>query len=147
MTQSQIQVELRNEETKLGNRYTRFIKLFLLLTIIFIIIVAIVIFGIFIFGAGHNWALISLDAWLISVAVIILIFILLNIIFYFHFTSLQKKRIDLEKPKPEYIDGKRVYIYTFPTGKAGGIFSKTYIEIDNHSILRLRTLMIPPNEL
>ena len=147
MTKSQIQVELRNEENKLGNRYTKLIKLFLLLTILFIILVAIVTFGIFIFGAGHNWALLSLDTWLIIITVIIFIFILLNFIFFIHFILIQKKRIDLEKPKPEYINGKRVYIYTFPTVKAGGIFSKTYIEIDKHSILRLRTLMIPPNEL
>jgi hypothetical protein len=147
MAKSKIQVELRNEEKNLGDRYSKFIRLFLLLTIIFIIIAAIVFIGIFILGAGHNWALLSIDFWFILIIVLILIFILLNIIFYIHYRSFQKKRIDLEKPKPEYIDGKRVFVYTVPVNMEGGIFSKTYIEIDKNSILRLRTLIIPPKEL
>ncbi len=147
MLDKKIQAELRNEEKKLGIKYPKFMKTFFLLTILFIIIVAIVFIGIFVFGAGYNWALISIDAWLILINVIIIIFILLNIYFYLQFTSLQKKRKEIERPKPEYINGKRVFIFTFPTGMEGGIFSKTYIEIDKHSILRLRTLIIPPNEL
>jgi len=52
------------------------------------------------------------------------------------------------KNKPvEYINGKKIHIYTSPKGTEGGIFSKTYIEIDEHNLLRLRTLMIPPGEL
>ena len=53
----------------------------------------------------------------------------------------------MEKPKPEYIDGKIVVDITFPRGTDGGVYSKTYIEIDESSILRLKNLMIPPNEL
>ena len=47
----------------------------------------------------------------------------------------------------EFINEKKVHIYTYPKGITGGIFSKTYIDIDGHNILRLRTLMIPPGEL
>ena len=147
MIDKKIHTELINEEKKLSIKYPKFIKIFFLITILFIIIAAIVFIGIFVFGAGYNWALISIDAWLIFINIIIIIFILLNIFFYIHFTSIKKKRKEIEKPKPEYINGKRVFIYTFPTGMEGGIFSKTYIEIDKHSILRLRTLIIPPNEL
>ena len=147
MSKSNIQVELRNTERKLGNQYPKFIKLFLQLTILMIIIAVIVLVGILAFGAGHNWALMSVDAWLIAINIIIVLFIFLTFLFYFHLITLKKKRIELEKPKPEYIDGRRVFIYTFPTGIDGGIFSKTYIEIDKNSILRLRTLIIPPNDL
>ena len=147
MIKPKIQVELRNEEKKLGNRYSKFINLFLQLSILFLIIVAIVLIGVFIFGAGHNWALLSLGSWLILINVLIILFILFNFFFYFHYSTVQKERINLEKPKPEYVDGKRVYIYTVPIGIEGGIFSKTYIDIDNYSILRLRTLIIPPHEL
>ena len=78
---------------------------------------------------------------------IIAIFIFLEIIFYIHFSALHDKRIYLEIEKPEYLDGKRVYIYTYPDEVEGGIFSKTYIQIDNQSVLRIRTLIIPPGEL
>ena len=55
--------------------------------------------------------------------------------------------MEAEKPKPEFIDGKRVYVYSHPERMEGGIFSKTYIAIDKHSVLRLRSLMVPPNHL
>ena len=48
---------------------------------------------------------------------------------------------------PEFIDGKYIHVFTYPKGIEGGIFSKTYVEIDSENILRLRTLIIPPNEL
>jgi len=147
MSKPQIQVEMRNKENMLINRYNKLIKLFFILMILIIILVVIVYSGIAVFGQGYNWALITLQGWLIVATVIIGIFIFLEIIFYIHFTSLRDKRIDFEKPKPEFIEGKRVYIYTHPNGVEGGIFSKTYIQIDNHNVLRLRTLVIPPEEL
>ena len=39
------------------------------------------------------------------------------------------------------------FIFLLILGVEGGIFSKTYIEIDNKNVLRLRTLIIPPEEL
>ena len=147
MSKTKIQVELRNEENRLGIRYSKLIKLFFQLSIIFLIVLIIVSIGIYVFGAGHNWALLSIDGWFILINALIVVFIVLNILFYFHYFAIRNKRIELEKPKPEFINGKRVYIYTDLKGKDGGIFSKTYIEIDNHSILRLRTLIIPPNDL
>ena len=50
-------------------------------------------------------------------------------------------------PNDLLIDGKKVYIFTFPKGAEGGVFSKTYIEIDKKNILRLRSLIVPPDEL
>jgi hypothetical protein len=48
---------------------------------------------------------------------------------------------------PDYIHGKRLYIYTNPSDSKGGIYSKTYIKIDENNVLRIRNLMIPPDEL
>jgi hypothetical protein len=147
MSNENIQVELHNEEKKLGNKYSKFIKLFLMLTILLLIIASIVLIGILAFGAGYNWALLSIDAWLTAINVILIIFILFTILFYYNMIRFKRKIAELEKPKPEFLNGKRVYIYTFPHGMQGGIFSKTYIEIDKNNILRLRTLIIPPNDL
>jgi len=47
----------------------------------------------------------------------------------------------------EYLDGKKVYEYTFPKNKKGGIFSKTYVQIDNNTLLRIRNQMIPSESL
>jgi uncharacterized sodium:solute symporter family permease YidK len=147
MSKPQIQVEMRNKENNLITRYNKLIKLFFILMILVIILVLIVYSGIAVFGQWYNWALIPLQDWLIIACIIIGIFIFLEIIFYLHFSTLRDKRVDLEKIKPEFIDSKRVFIYTFPNGVEGGIFSKTYIKIDNYNVLRLRTLIIPPEEI
>jgi hypothetical protein len=66
---------------------------------------------------------------------------------FFQYFSVKNKRAIVEKPKEEFIAGKKVHVFTYPQGIEGGIFSKTYIEVDVDNILRLRTLMIPPEEL
>jgi len=146
MVDPQIQIELRKTEDKLRSNYSKVTLLFLLISIIMIICIALVFIGISL-GYGYNWALFGLDGWIIVLIILFSVFILLELIFYYHFTSIHNKIMDLEKPKPEFVNGKRVYIFTFPDDKEGGVFSKTYIEIDDHSVLRLRSLMIPPEEL
>lgn len=147
MLKPQIETELRSIEDKLRNRYSLLSKLFILIAILFTIFVVIVFLGITYLGYGYNWAGISLEGWIIALCSLFGAFIILGLIFYFHFSSAKTKRIDAEKPKIEFINGKRVHVFTFPKGKEGGIFSKTYIEIDKNSVLRLRSLMIPPEEL
>jgi hypothetical protein len=84
---------------------------------------------------------------MLSISLIVIVFIILELGLYYHFYSYKKKRIEKGKIEPEYINGKRVHVFTFPHGQEGGIFSKTYIQIDEHNVLRLRTLLIPPDEL
>ena len=147
MAESEIQVELRNFEAKLQDRYAYISKLFLYITILLIVLVLVVFLGIIVYENAYNWAGFSLEGWILGVSLIISIFIILELILYFHYNSVKHKRIKLEKPKPEFIDGRRILIYTHPKGVQGGIFSKTYIELDTHNVLRLRILMIPPHEL
>jgi len=147
MSKPQIQIELRKKESRLLQKYLFWSKLFILIIIILTILLSIVFLGIYIFGYGHNWALLPLDTWIIIIGLLCGIFILLEIIFYYHFSSERAKRIELEKPKPEFIDGKKVHVFTYPKDAEGGVFSKTYIEIDKKNILRLRSLIVPPDEL
>ena len=147
MTESKIQVDLRNFEAKLQDRYSKISKLFVLLTVLLIVLVLVVFLGILVYENAYNWAGLSLEVWIYGVCLIIAIFIILELVLYFHYNSVKNKRIELEKPKAEFIDGRRIFIYTYPKGDQGGIFSKTYIEIDGHSVLRLRILLIPPHEL
>ena len=147
MSEQQIQVEMHIYEEKLRNKYSMFIKLFLVITFLLLIGILVVSLGISYFELGYNWAWLSLDGWNILASVFFVVFIFFVLIFYYHFSSLRNKIIELEKPKPEFIDGKKVHVFTFPDGKEGGLFSKTYIEIDEHNVLRLRTLMIPPEEV
>jgi len=147
MSELQIQVELRNTEDKLRGRYSLLSKLFLFIVILFIICVIIVFIGITSLGYGYNWAVVSLDGWIIIICALLGVFIIFELIFYSRFSSIRNKKIELETPKPEFINGKRVYVFTYPKEKEGGVFSKTYIDIDEQNVLRLKSLIIPPEEL
>ena len=96
---------------------------------------------------GANWAGVGFDIWVYIFAIIVGVFILLEILFYNRYMSLRNKVVEIKKPKLEYLDGKRVYVYTHPKGVEGGVFSKTYIQMDENNILRLRSLMVAPSEL
>jgi len=147
MSNAQKVIELRAKEDKLRLRYSLLIKLLFLISIIFILWILVVFVGTTILDYGYNWAGLSLEGWLYTLSGFLAIVIILDIILFLHYVSIMKKRIEAERPKPEYIDGKKVHVFTHPEGKEGGIFSKTYVQIDKHHILRLRTLMVAPEEL
>jgi hypothetical protein len=48
---------------------------------------------------------------------------------------------------PDYRDGKPVFQFTYPIDAKGGIFSKTYLQIDDGFVLRIRSQMFTAEEL
>jgi hypothetical protein len=146
--------ELQKARHKTITRYDKLFKIFLLISILFIILNVLIATGIYIFDMEANWAGLSLDNWIYICCGLIMVFIIFEIFFFIYYIILsdnglilRKKRSKKEKPKKEFIDGKRVYIYTHPMDAEGGIYSKTYIRINENSVLHLRTLMIPPEDL
>jgi hypothetical protein len=139
--------EISKVEDKLKARYSTLSKVFVVISIFFIIWLVVIVLGIYLLGQGYNWALLSLDNWIYVLCALIGFFIILEIIFYLHYISVSKKRLEAEKPELEFTQGKRLYVYTHPKGAEGGIYSKTYIKIDENSVLRLRNLMVPSQEL
>jgi len=144
---SETQKALVRLENALKTRYSKLLKLFIVLAVLFVIWVAVVALGIVFLELGPAWALVTLDTWVSILIVLFVVFIILEVIFYIHYCMVRNKRIQAERPKLEFIDGKQVHEYTYPKGVEGGIFSKTYVSIDGRSMLRLRTIMIPPGEL
>lgn len=139
--------DISKVEDKLIVKYSKWSKILLLITVLFSLWILFVALTTIILKFEPAWALFTLDVWIYVWCLVVVFFILLVLVFFFHYSSVRKKRLEQERPKPEFIDGKRLYVYTCPKGCEGGIFSKTYIKIDDNNILRLRTLMIPPNEL
>ena len=140
-------VEQQRDEDKLKFRYSKVSKIILLITIIYTLWVSSLIIGVYYLGIGYKVAVLTMDQWIISSIVIFTFFLVLELIFLLHHYNTKKKRIESEKPKPMLIKGKRLHIYTIPEGSKGGIFSKTYVKIDENNVLNLRYQMILPNEL
>jgi hypothetical protein len=147
MTEIEVKTQLREQEDKLVDRYSKLSKIFLLLGFILVIWAIIVFLGARVLNYGYDWAGLSVQDWIVVVSVLLVIFILMIIIFYIHYVTVKKKIVEVKPPKVEIYAGKKVHVFTHPKGMEGGIFSKTYIEIDEDNILRLRALMVPPEKL
>jgi len=136
-----------DELENMHNKYSRLTKIIFLIGMIVVLWAAIVFIGILFWGYAYDWALVNLDAWLLIDSIIIAILIITELALYFRYSNYKEKAVEIEKPKPEFIGGKKVTVFTYPKGMDGGVFSKTYVELDDHNILRLRALMVHPGEL
>lgn len=147
MYDSDITTEHHNTEDKLRRRYSIISKIFILVAVIFTVFIIVVFLGINSLGYGYDWAFIDIDGWILILCTILGFFIILELLFFFHHSFAKDKIKVSEKPTKEFINGKRVFVFTYPEGKEGGIFSKTYIDIDKNTVLRVKALMIPPEDL
>ena len=122
-------------------------RLFIFLSIVFILWIIIVASGIIINDMEPNWAYLTLENWVLLSVIIIIFFAIIEIIYYIYTIYYSDKIIEFEEVEPEKINGKKVYIYTNPKNAKGGVFSKTYIPINNESVLKFRNQMIPSDKL
>ncbi len=140
-------VEVERDEDKLKVRYLKITKIIILLAVIYLIWTVFHIISVYFLGLGNKWAALTMDQWILSSIILFSICIGLVLLFVLHHYIIKKRRIESEKPKPAFYKGKRLYIHTLPDRSKGGIFSKTFVKIDEDTILSLRFQMIPPINL
>jgi len=134
-------------EDVLKRRYKRASKIIILLALLYFIWMAVNIISVYYFGYGNKWAFLTMNEWILSGIIFYIFLIVIILLFVLHHVQAKKKRIRQEAPQPVYEQGKRLHEYTLPEGSQGGIYSKTFVTIDEHNILKLRFQMIPPKEL
>ena len=147
MIKNQFNQDLYEKEVILKNRYTNISKFLIFISLMCLLFIIVIFMGVYVWENPYNWAILGLSEWLLILSAVLGFTILINLFIIFKFGNLQKRIIKSETYPPEFIDGKKVHSLTFPKGSAGGIFSKTYVSIDGHNILKLRIQMIKPNEL
>lgn len=133
------------DEEKKRQQLVRTSKLLLLICIIYTLWITLLIISVFFFQLDTTWAILTIEQWILSAIVLISIAIILEIILIILFILSKEKQFKLTQPT--YIEGKLVHNYTIPSNAKGGIFSKTYILIDENNVLNLRYQMIPPFDL
>jgi hypothetical protein len=137
------------DEEKLKRRYLRISKLILLLAVIYALWIAIVIIGTFSLNLGISWAMFTVDQWVLSAIALFILFIILEFFLFLRLSLKKRKKTIKEKTQTptQFIKGKQVYTLTIPFEAKGGIFSKTYIKIDDRAVLNLRYQITAPMEL
>jgi hypothetical protein len=135
------------DEEKLQHRYLRVAKFFFLLAVIYLLWIALLLIGAYFLRLGNKWAVLTIEQWILSAIFLISIVIGLEVVLLIYYTLTKKRHLQPEPQKAIFIQGKKVHNYTIPVDAKGGIFSKTFIIIDETSVLNLRYQMIPPNDL
>ncbi len=144
-----------SESTQSSNIFRTLIllpKLFLILTVVFIMWIVILISGPLFGVLDPDWAGLSSSLWVLLISVLIGAFIVIDIILYAT-PIINKEEIlissmqPVEFPEIEKRNGKTVYEYTHPSGTHGGVFSKTYLQIDDQTVIRIRNQMIKKEQL
>jgi hypothetical protein len=136
------------DEEKLKQRLLKASKFFLMFTMIYSLWIVLIIIGTYFLQLGNKWAALTVEQWILSAIALISVVIALEVILLLQYTLLRKKQLQPEKQKQHvFLQGKHVHSYTLPIDAKGGIFSKTYILIDENRVLNLRYQMIPPNDL
>ena len=139
--------KLDEEELRLKSKYVRWSKLILILSLIYVLWVFFVVISVYFLGMGYNWAFMTMDNWILSSIVLTCFFIILEIVFLFHIQIVRRERREREKPQPMFYRGRKLHVYTYPETAKGGVFSRTYIPIDDDNVLRLRTLIVSAKEI
>jgi membrane protein YdbS with pleckstrin-like domain len=135
------------DEEKLKPRYVRAARVVFFIAIIYSFWILFLIMSVYFLGFGNKWAGLSMNQWITVSIGFFSFLILVELLFVANMYRVKKRRLERERPKPLFFKGKRVHTVTLPLHCKGGIFSKTYIRIDDESILNLRFQMIPPHEL
>ncbi|MFO7678209.1 MAG: hypothetical protein R6V50_07510 [Thermoplasmatota archaeon] len=136
-------VKDNREEQRLKKRYYKYSEIIILVSIIYFIWILINIIGVYFIGLGNRWAGLSMNQWILSSIIVFSICLGIILFFFFHYIMLKQKIIK-EKNKPKYLHGKRLYIHTYPEQSKGGVFSKTFIQIDDQTIVCIRYQLISP---
>ncbi|HDO19831.1 MAG TPA: hypothetical protein ENG74_03800 [Thermoplasmatales archaeon] len=143
----EIEIELR----QLKSKRIAILKILLIFSIVYIAVVGFIILTIYYLGVGYSWWIVKLQITLPKLALIgcimYALFVIIVAILYATYKARKKKLEERIKPKPIYYKGKRLFIYTYPDGARGGIFSRTIIDIDGTTAINVRLQMIRPHDL
>ena len=137
---------LENEDKSL-KIFKKISGLFIFLSIILLLWVIIVAAGSIIMDMDTYWAYLSLENWALFASITIFLFAIIEIIYYFYLIKYSDKIVEFLEIGPETLHGKNIHDFTFPRNAKGGVFSKTYIQINKEDVVRIRNQMIPPEKL
>lgn len=126
-------------------------KLFLILAVIFSMWIILVLSGQMLLEYDDAWTGVTLSFWLILISVLFGAFIIIDILIYakptYFFTAHTPMEQTAITTPFELKHGKHVYDYTLPKDVKGGLFSKTYIPIDETTVIRVRHQIIADTKL
>ena len=147
MRLSRVKGKTKKKNNAKSNIYLMLSKIFALISFLILLIVIIIAIGTISLDMEPNWAILTFESWAIIWCVLTAVFIFVDIFLYIKIKHKGEIITEQKQQKAEVLHGKKIFVYTHPEDAQGGIFSKTYIPIDENSVLRLRELIVTAKEL
>ena len=126
-------------------------KLFLILAVVFSMWIVLVLSGQMLLQYDHAWTGLPLSFWLVLISILFGAFIIIDILIYAKPTYFFTTTSPIAQPQIttpfEMKQGKQIYEYTLPKESKGGLFSKTYIPIDETTVIQVRHQIIADTKL
>ena len=154
------EAESTGTDIRLRVKYRRITIFLLLIAILFTLWTAAIVLSVFTYQMDARWAVLTPTEWVIIDIALVAFFLLIDAAVYMRYRAKTRplhpkppkmkkpRKAKIEKPAaPPMIKGHEVYTVTLPMGAKGGIFSKTFVPIDDRRVLQLRYQMIPPTTL
>jgi hypothetical protein len=156
-----VEADLAAVDVRLRSRYRRIAVLLLVIAIIFTVWTIAVVLSIFMFGVSNGLTFLTPTEWVIANIIVVALFLAIDGLIFLRYRNKTRGLAPQAAPQarrwrrgrkepvaaPEMIHGHEVFTVTLPLGAMGGIFSKTFVPIDDQRVLQLRFQMIPPTTL
>jgi len=115
----------------------------LAIAILYLLWMVFVFSTIFILGFSYRWSILAFDDWVTIGIILYVILIIMELIIILYYLYLRREK-RLKAPVFEEVEEeeKKTITYTYPRDIEGGVFSSNYIDIDDKTTLKLRTLLV-----
>ena len=126
------------------------LKVLMLFSMIYFFFVSFMIFSIYYLKLGYDIlqkVKLTLPGIILVGCILYAAFTIVAISIYIDYKSFLRKIEERKKPKPIFYKGKRMYVYTYPEGAKGGIFSRTIIPIDEDTVVNVRCQILKADEI
>ncbi|MEM0493270.1 MAG: hypothetical protein QXS02_04900 [Candidatus Thermoplasmatota archaeon] len=141
-------------ERNIVNLYSNLMRISLIIILLYTLWAIFVITSIYYLNLGYRWSILSMEEWFIIGCILYALTLVLEIICIIRITRLHEhKKTEVKNNTPttlaekKTIQDKTIWVYTYPEGAKGGVFSRTYIPLDDDSYLQLRIQLKTQNEI
>ena len=134
----------------MGKRRRTALKILISISMILLLIVSLILFLVYYVKIGSallHYLPLPLSSLIEAISLVLAIFIVITILLYLDFRIRKRWLEESLKPKPTFYKGKRLYVFTYPQGAKGGVFARTFIDIDDKTVINLRCQIIKPQEI
>ncbi|RLF30416.1 MAG: hypothetical protein DRJ99_02580 [Thermoplasmata archaeon] len=132
-----------DKEEIFKSKAKKWTRIVLTIAILYLVWMIFVFSTIYVLGFSYTWSILTFDTWITIGIILYVILIIMELIIILYYLYLKREK-KLKAPIFEEVEEeeKKTITYTYPKDVEGGVFSSNYIDVDENTVLKLRTLLV-----